>query len=398
MLRAAHILMLAAMALLALGVVMVHSAGMTVGSRPVDGSGEPTWRFIAILTSRPAIYAAIAIAVMLLAWRAPVRRWLQVRGWFSPLGWGVIASLSLLALTFVPGMGRSINGASRWLYLGPREWGLSFQPSELVKWVLIAALAWWCSRRNAVMKRFGQGLFPPLLLVAVACGAIVVEDLGTGALIGLVAGCLLIAGGARWWHLALLVPPAAGVLVAAIMRNPYRVDRLLAFQNPWADPQGIGYHPIQSMLAFRMGGLTGAGLGSGVQKFGYLPEDTTDFIFAIICEELGLAGALLVVGLYLAIFWVGLGIVRDCRDTFGRLLGLGVLITIAFQAVINIAVVTVMVPTKGIALPLLSSGGTGWILTAAMIGAVASLERGGERRAMFALEESQRAIRCPAIE
>ncbi len=116
------------------------------------------------------------------------------------------------------------------------------------------------------------------------------------------------------------------------------------------------------------------GVGYGIQKFGYLPEDTTDFIFAIICEEMGMAGAMLVIGLYLAILWTGLGIVRDCKDTFGRLVGLGVLLTVGLQATINIAVVTVVVPTKGIALPLISSGGTGWIVTAFMLGLVASLD------------------------
>jgi len=128
------------------------------------------------------------------------------------------------------------------------------------------------------------------------------------------------------------------------------------------------------MLAIAQGGLFGRGLGNGIQKFGYLPEDTTDFIFAIICEETGLAGASLVVGLYIVLLWVGMGIVRDCRDTFARLLGLGVLLTVGMQALINIAVVTVVVPTKGIALPLISSGGTGWVVTAFAIGLVAALD------------------------
>jgi cell division protein FtsW len=150
--------------------------------------------------------------------------------------------------------------------------------------------------------------------------------------------------------------------------------RLTAFVDPWADPRGIGYHPIQSMLAIAMGGLSGRGLGNGIQKFGYLPEDTTDFIFAIICEELGLGGAALVVALYMAILWIGLGILRDCRDTFSRLVGIGVLMTIGLQALINMAVVTVVVPTKGIALPLISAGGTGWILTAAAAGLLAALD------------------------
>ncbi|MEO1236471.1 MAG: FtsW/RodA/SpoVE family cell cycle protein, partial [Planctomycetota bacterium] len=206
-----------------------------------------------------------------------------------------------------------------------------------------------------------------------ACGLVVVEDLGTAALIGAAAVGVLVAGGARLWQLAMLLPVAAGGLVAAILHSPYRVARLTAFLDPWADPRGTGYHPIQSMLAFAQGGVSGSGLGQSVQKH-YIPEDTTDFVFPVIAEELGLGGAGLVVGLFVAILWVGLGIVRDCDHLFGRLVGIGVLLTVGLQAVINLAVVTVVVPTKGIALPLVSAGGTGWVFTAFALGLVASLD------------------------
>jgi len=163
-------------------------------------------------------------------------------------------------------------------------------------------------------------------------------------------------------------------VVAAIVQEPYRLQRLTAFLDPWADMKGAGYHPIQSMLALAHGNVTGTGLGQGVQKFGYLPEDTTDFIFAVICEEMGFAGAALVIALYLTILWTGLGILRDCRDVFGRLVALGVMLTLGIQAAINLAVVTVMLPTKGIALPLVSAGGTGWVLTAFSLGLLAALD------------------------
>ncbi len=376
MLRSSHILQICVVALLAVAVVMVHSAGMVVGGAAGGDelTGEDASAVMRMLTGRTMLYAVIAVGVMLLASRLNIRQAMQSRGWTNPLLIILAGSLVMMGLTFVPGLGRSVNGASRWLYIGPQSWGLSFQPSEVVKWVLIVVIAWWCARRQAMMGRFMHGLLPALLLIALACGLIVVEDLGTAALIALVMGCMLVAGGARLWQLALMVPPAAGAVVAAILHSPYRLTRLMTFLNPWEDPRGAGYHSIQSLLAFAQGGLTGRGIGNGVQKFGYLPEDTTDFIFAIICEEMGLAGAALVMGLYLAILWVGLGIVRDCRDTFGRLVGLGVLLMLGFQALINIAVVTVVVPTKGIALPLLSSGGTGWILSAFAIGLVAALD------------------------
>lgn len=402
--------MLTVVALLGLAVVMVHSAGMTVGGQTrkaasaqrsqiadapaataeglegtadaaegiADGTstGMVSNRLMDILTGRTSVYAMIAIGAMILASRIDIRRAVRLRGVKNPLGWALFIGLGLLAMTFVPGIGRSVNGASRWLELPVGGGGkLSFQPSEIVKWVMIVAIAYWCSRRTGVMHRFTHGMFPALLLIAVACGLIVVEDLGTATLVGVVAFALLLAGGASFWKLGLLVPPAVAMFVVAIFQNPYRVNRLLAFRDPWADPRGIGYHPIQSMLAIAQGGVGGSGLGNGVQKFGYLPEDTTDFIFAIVCEELGLAGAALVIAMYLILLWVGLGIVRDSRDVFGRLLGLGVVLTIGIQAAINIAVVTVVVPTKGIALPLMSSGGTGWIMTGFMVGLVASLER-----------------------
>src|SRR5690606_28351950 len=130
------------------------------------------------------------------------------------------------------------------------------------KWVMVLAIAWWCARRRYVMHRFWVGLVPPLMLIAVACGLIVIEDLGTGALIAVVAGCMLIAGGARLWQFALMVPPALAAVVAAFYHAPYRIKRLTAFMDPWNDPAGTGYHLIQSMLAIAQGHITGRGLGN----------------------------------------------------------------------------------------------------------------------------------------
>jgi cell division protein FtsW len=384
MLRSAHFLQVAVVCLLGIAVVFVHSAGMAVRPEAPGAAGmafeegvgffDSLIALLGPLWSRHTLYAAMAVTAMLLASRINVRQLFRARGVTNPLFIIVFVSLLLVGLTFVPGLGRSVNGASRWLFLGPRSWGLSFQPSELVKWVMVVAIAWWCARRRGVMHRPIHGLLPPILLIAVSCGLIIVEDLGTGALIGAVALCMLIAGGARLWQLSLALPPAAIALAGAIYHSPYRVARILSFLDPWADPEGSGYHPIQSMVAIAQGGLWGRGLGNGIQKFGYLPEDTTDFIFAIICEEMGIVGAGFVVALYLMIIWVGLGIVKDCRDTFARLVGLGVILTVGMQAVINIAVVTVVVPTKGIALPLISAGGTGWIMTGFALGLVAALD------------------------
>lgn len=350
-----------------MGVVMVHSAGARVG-----GSADLAPR--GMLGSRHALYALAALAAMFAASHLDVRQFQRLRSWRNPLWWLLALSLGMVvAAQFTP-LGRSAHGARRWLYMGPRHWNISFQPSELVKWIMVIAIAWWCARRQGAMRRLFGGLMPPLVLVAGACGLIMMEDLGTGVLIATVAVLCLLAGGARSAHVSLFIPPAVGAVGLLIWMAPFRMARLLAFVDPWRDPEGTGYHPIQSMLAIAGGGLAGRGLGNGVQKLGYLPEDKTDFLFAVICEELGLPGAALVVGLVLVVIWTGLGIIRDCNDPFARLLALGVLFTFGLQSLLNLAVVSVMVPTKGIALPLLSSGGTGWILTAFSLGLVASLD------------------------
>jgi cell division protein FtsW len=355
-LRAGHILQLLVIALLGIALVMIHSAAMTVGQ---DST---------LISSRYVVYAVLAVMVMLVAGRLDVRAIFSMRGLVNPLTYMVILSLGLVGLALL--YGPRINGARRWLFVG----GVSIQPSELFKWTLVIAIAWWCARRAGAMHRFRHGLLPPLLLVGLGCGLILVEDLGTAALIGLVAVVLLYAGGARLLHLAMIMPVPIAAMVVAITQSDYRRARITSFLDPFADPQGIGYHAIQSMVAIAGGGTTGRGLGAGIQKFGYLPEDTSDFVFAIICEELGLAGAGLVILMYVALMWVGMSIVRDCRDNFGRLLGLGVLLTIGLQALMNLAVVTVLVPTKGIALPLISAGGSGWIATAAAVGLLCAID------------------------
>ncbi len=364
MMRPGHGLMLIVFALLTLGVVMVNSAGLTIDPpRGID--------LKQVLLGRPTVLAMVAVGMLLIGSRIPVQRLYTARGLASPVPWIILGSLVLLVAVHVPGIGREVNGARRWISLGP----IGFQPSEVAKWGLIIVLAWYAARRAGAMGSLWRGFAPPMVLVGVICALIATEDLGTAVLIGMVAVIVLLAGGAKLWHTALLAPPAAVAVGAALLSSPYRVDRLRAFLDPYQDAQGIGYHMIQSMAAVAGGGLAGRGLGNGVQKFGYLPEDTTDFIFAIICEELGLIGAVVVVCLYAGLLLCGLAIIRRAADSFSRLLGLGILATIGLQALINMAVVTGLAPTKGIALPLLSSGGTGWALTAFCVGLLVSMDR-----------------------
>ncbi|MEM6333361.1 MAG: FtsW/RodA/SpoVE family cell cycle protein [Planctomycetota bacterium] len=225
------------------------------------------------------------------------------------------------------------------------------------------------------MRHAITGLLPGLVILGGVCALVVLEDFGTAVLIGAAGTAILLAAGARLWQIGGLAVAGVAGAIALIAQSDYRSARVLAFLDPWADPAGTGYHPIRAMAAMAQGGWSGRGLGHGVQKFGYLPEDTTDFIYAIVCEELGLAGAVLVVGLLVAVLALGWRIGASSRSPFVTLAAVGVLAMIGVQALINVAVVTVVMPTKGIALPLVSHGGTGWVVTAAMVGLLASAAR-----------------------
>ncbi|MHC4127170.1 MAG: FtsW/RodA/SpoVE family cell cycle protein [Planctomycetota bacterium] len=377
MLRAGHGIVLIVCALLAIGVVMVTSAGLTIDA-------DRSVSLPQILLGRPALLAALAVGALLVGSRVPVQRLRDLRvpalrlgrvqTPTSPMPWIAAAMVILLLAVYVPGIGREVNGARRWIDLG----FTTFQPSEFAKWGMLVVLAAYAARRAEVMGRLVPGLLVPMTLVALVCGLIITEDLGTAVLIGTVSATVLLAAGARLWHATLLSVPAVLVLVAATVSSPYRLDRWRAWLDPYQDPQGIGYHVIQSMTTVAGGGLAGRGLGNGVQKFGYLPEDTTDFIFAVICEEMGLVGATVVVSLFGGLLLCGWSIIRRCDDPFRRLLGLGILLTLGLQALINMAVVTGLAPTKGIALPLVSAGGTGWVLTAFSLGLLVSMGREAE--------------------
>ena len=371
MLRAGHGLILIAITLLVFGVVMVTSAGLSVNAKHGVDLHD-------VLLGRTTLLAALAVVSMFIGSYVPVSWFARARGTVaaSPVFWIMAVSVMLLLLVHIPHIGKEVNGARRWIELGP----IGFQPSEIAKWGLILALALYASRRAKTMDSLFFGFMPPMLLVLFVCALIAKEDLGTAVLICAVSVGMLLAAGSRLWHAALLMPVGALGFVAAIIISPYRVNRIRAFLDPYADPQGIGYHILQSMGAIHGGGLAGRGLGNSIQKFGYLPEDTTDFIFAIICEELGVVGAAVVISLYAFLLVCGFSIVRRVQDPFMKLLGLGVLLAVGLQAFINIAVVTGSAPTKGIALPLLSNGGTGWVLTAFCIGLLVSMDRELARR------------------
>ena len=362
--RAGQGVVILSVMLLMLGVVMVNSAGLSVSS-------ETPLRLQDMVSSRPAILAMLAMGAMWLGSRFPLRL-LEVKVGGLPLVfWTVPLALLLLLAVYAPGIGRRVNEANRWLDIG----GFAFQPSEIAKWSMVAAIAWWGTRCSKKITSFKSGFLPAILIVGFICGVIAVEDLGTAVLMFGTACILLFAAGCKTLHFVSLIPFGVAALVGAITMSQYRMNRLRAFIDPYDDPGGVGYHILQSLTAISSGGLAGLGLGHGVHKFGYLPEDTTDFIFAIICEELGAVGAGAVLCLYAGILVLSFTIIRRCKDSFLRLLVLGIATTIGLQATINILVVTSLVPTKGIALPLLSNGGTGWLLTAFCIGLIDAVDR-----------------------
>lgn len=361
-LRLQDILTLCVLSLLALGVVMVQSASANV-------VGTTSWRWTTV-GARHVIYVCIALATYFAVGRLNYAWLLQSRGWRTPVVWMLLTAVFACLIVLVPGIGKEINYSRRWLPLGFTQ----VQPSEVGKWAIVLFMAWWLASRPIDLASF-KGFIATLVPVGAICLLVVIEDFGTAALIGLCALLLCIAGRIKWWHLAVVIPPAMAVGCWFILHKQYRRDRMLAFLDPFASPQAEGYHMIQSLMSFATGGIFGTGLGRGVQKLGYLPEDTTDFIFAVICEELGLFGAMLTIALYLGILYVVWQVIRQRKDVFGQLLAFGIGSMIGLQALINIAVATVSVPPKGMSLPLVSFGGSGLVITSAALGLLYSVCR-----------------------
>jgi cell division protein FtsW len=385
-LRLHDVLTLCVLALMGVGVLMVQSADMRV-----DGDTGWYWTSRAM---KNMSFAGVGLVVYFLVMRIDYR-WLARSGrsvWKSPAVWAIVLAMVACAAVLVPGIGFEVNGARRWIKLGP----VQLQSSELGKWAVVIFLAWWLTYHQRKLQSF-FGFVLTLVPVGLVCLFIVIEDFGTAALIGGATLAILLAGRVKLWHLAVVIPPAMAAAVWFITHKEYRLRRMTSFLNPFEDPRGEGYHMIQSLLSFATGGLTGKGLGNGVQKLGYLPEDTTDFIYAVVCEELGIGGAVLVVALYLGILYVSWCIARQSRDTFGRLLAFGTGAMIGLQAVINIAVATVSVPTKGLSLPLVSAGGTGLIITCGALGLLASVARHRHNADYLPLEHTRHRPGFPVV-
>jgi cell division protein FtsW len=277
----------------------------------------------------------------------------------------LLVSLCLLLLLFLPGVGYRVGGAYRWL----RWEGLSFQPSELAKLSLAIYMAYSMSRKGTEMESFSRGLSPHLIVAAAFILLIVLQpDLGTAVIIGFWTLLLLFVGGVRMLHLLYVFGLSIPLLLWLVWQADYRLKRWWAFLNPWDDPQGMGFQIIHSFLAFGSGGIWGAGLGNSKQKLFYLPEPHTDFIFSIAGEELGLLGVALMVLLFGILMVGGIRVALHAPDMYSSYLAFGLTSMLGLQVLVNMGVVLGLLPTKGLALPLISYGGSSLIINLLGIG------------------------------
>ena len=280
----------------------------------------------------------------------------------------------LLVLVLVPAFGQAINGTRRWLRLG----GVSFQPVELAKLAFVIYLARFLSRRGEAVQGFWGGAVPPAVIGGVLAALVLRQpDLGNSLTLLALAFTLLFLAGARPRHLLLLAAPALPLLAVAVYLAPYRWRRILAFLNPESDPRGSGFQIIQSFLAIGSGGLLGRGLGGSKQKLFYLPEPHTDFVFAVIAEELGLIGGVTVIALFMVLIWRGLRAGLRAPDRFGAYLALGLTTMLATEALVNLGVVTGSLPTKGLPLPFVSFGGSALFMTLLSTGILLNISQHG---------------------
>jgi len=353
----ARILVLAVLALMAFGVLMVYSASRSVD--PADGGSY----FV-----RHLLFLPIAIVAMAFGACVPYH-WLN-RGWVALAIF--VGTVGLLGLVLF--FGEPVNGARRWFSVALAGMRVSFQPSELAKVGLVIFLAWFFARSKADARSFLRSFLPAMGAIGLVVALIAKEDFGTAALVGFVAVLLCLIAGCRWWHFLAALPPAGLGFWLTVVRVEYRWDRLIAFLDPWAHQDGAGWHITQSLMGIGRGGFFGVGLGAGVQKF-YIPECETDFIFSVLAEEMGLVGTILVLGLFGVFVWRAGRVVRQAPDRFGFLLATGVLLTIGLQAVMNVGVVTSALPAKGIGLPFISYGGSGLVMMSLAAGLIASVAR-----------------------
>ena len=350
------------MLLLAIGLVMLLSASFPSAYNDTDGA-NPLYYF-----SRQAVFAVMGVAAMIFIGKINYQRF---RALGKPL---LYLSVILLALVLIPGVGITRNFATRWL--GIPGTSLQFQPSEIAKVAVVIYFADSISKKKDQMRSFRYGIVPYALILMVLAGLVLPAPHLSGAILILGAGAaMMLVGGISWAWVGGAIGAAAGLLYLVLFVIGYNASRVTYWLNPWADPLGEGYQLSQSLIAIGSGGLLGVGLGKSQQKFMYLPEEHNDFIFAIVCEELGLIGAAIIMALFAALILRGFWIALHARDRFGSLLVVGIITLLGVQTFLNISVVTGLLPTTGISLPFFSYGGTALSIQLAEMGIVLSVSR-----------------------
>jgi cell division protein FtsW len=363
-------------ALTAVGLVMVLSAS-SVSAYAEYGSSFLFFR-------RQAVYAVVGMAALLVISRIDYRVWQRLS---VPL---TAVSVVLLALVLHPAAGTVAGGSARWITAGP----VTIQPSELAKLALVTFGAAVLARKWNRLDQLAHLALPLLPVLAVVCGLIMLQpDLGTTVIVAGIVFLLMFVAGVRLRYLV-----GAGLLtgilgMALILSEGYRRARLLSFLHPWGDPQNSGYQVVQSLLALGSGGWFGVGLGASRQKWLYVPNAHTDFIFSILGEELGLAGALVVLLLFGALLYAGIRVAVSASDVFGRLLAAGIVGWLGLQALVNLGAVTGLLPVTGVPLPLVSFGGSSLVVTLAAVGILLSIARSGSASPVGATAARSRRAR-----
>lgn len=351
-------MIIATLLLLAIGLIMVYSASTVWANYKFQDSF--------FFVKRQLLFAGLGTAVMFFMMQVDYWTW---RKWAKPI---LLICFVLLILVLIPGIGQWRNGSRSWIGVG----AFSIQPSEFIKMAMIVFLAKFLSEKQRYITTIKKGLFPSLSLVFLAFGLIMLQpDLGTGTV--MVGTCILMifVSGARITHFSFLGMIGIAGFVVLVISAPYRMKRITSFMDPWQDPLNSGFQIIQSLYAIGPGGLFGLGLGESRQAFFYLPEPQTDFIFAILAEELGFIGGSFVILLFALLLWRGIRIALGAPDLFGSFLAVGIIAMIAIQVMINIGVVTGLMPVTGITLPFFSYGGSSLTLMLMAVGVLLNISR-----------------------
>jgi len=357
--QADYTILVATVALIAIGILMVYSSSAMKAYLRDDDT---------LSIVGPQIgWAALGLVVMALTMRVDYR---YLRLVSVPV---YLVALVLLVLVFVPSLNVVVGGSARWLKVGPLP---AVHPAEFAKLAMVIYLAHWFAKRGTKIKGWWTGTVPFLVIIAPIIALVFREpDLGTTMVLGLTALTMFYLAGANMLHLAWMVGVALTAMVVAGLRG-YQMERIRTWLNPWADPLGTGFHTIQGLLALGLGGILGAGLGESRLAGGlFLPNASNDYIFAIIGEEFGLIGGAVVVGLFVVLAYSGIKVALAAPDTFGALLAAGITAWLCIQAFINIGVVVVLIPVTGITLPFISAGGSSLMISLAAVGILLSISR-----------------------